>query len=224
MFTLQCESNSVRRYPARRYRIKTVVGLCLARSLDMIVGLIGILKAGGAYLPLDPDYPTERLAFMLADARARVLLTHGPTRGPTHGATHAVTQEAIHEAIHGALMEGLPAQAHATVVPRIVDLDADAAAIAAEPATAPAVALDAQHPAYVIYTSGSTGTPKGVVVNHAGLPNSSRPPRTTLRSDPLDAPCSSPRPSTLRSSGIAAVLAGSSSCHRDSDLTRPRDS
>ena len=70
---------------------ETVVGLCLARSLDMIVGLIGILKAGGAYLPLDPDYPTERLAFMLADARARVLLTHGPTRAPTHGATHAVT-------------------------------------------------------------------------------------------------------------------------------------
>ena len=69
---------------------ETVVGLCLARSLDMIVGLIGILKAGGAYLPLDPDYPTERLAFMLADARARVLLTHGPTRGPTRGATHAL--------------------------------------------------------------------------------------------------------------------------------------
>src|SRR5262249_57113198 len=59
---------------------ETVVGLCLARSLDMIVGLLGILKAGGAYLPLDPDYPEARLPFMLADARARVLLTHGATR------------------------------------------------------------------------------------------------------------------------------------------------
>src|SRR5947199_1160506 len=55
---------------------ETVVGLCLARSLEMIVGLIGILKAGGAYLPLDPHYPQERLAFMLADAGARVLVTH----------------------------------------------------------------------------------------------------------------------------------------------------
>ncbi|TMJ30042.1 MAG: hypothetical protein E6G96_09395, partial [Alphaproteobacteria bacterium] len=64
----------------------TVVGLCLARSLDMIVGLLGILKAGGAYLPLDPDYPRERLAFMLADARARVLLTHTATHDRMHGA------------------------------------------------------------------------------------------------------------------------------------------
>src|SRR5208337_1852284 len=55
---------------------EVVVGLCLARSLDMIVGLLGILKAGGAYLPLDPSYPRERLAFMLADAGARVLVTH----------------------------------------------------------------------------------------------------------------------------------------------------
>ena len=138
---------------------ETVVGLCLARSLDMIVGLIGILKAGGAYLPLDPNYPSERLAFMLADARARVLLTHRATHGTTH------------EVIHGALMERLPAQDHAPVLPRIVDLDADATAIAAEPASAPLVALEAQHPAYVIYTSGSNGTPKGVVGTHAAMAN-----------------------------------------------------
>src|SRR5271166_6797766 len=121
---------------------ETVVGLCLSRSLDLIVGLIGILKAGGAYLPLDPDYPQERLAFMLADAGARVLVTHStlPDRLGTHAAA-------------------------------IVRLDADAAAIAAELASAPAVALDPRHPAYVIYTSGSTGTPKGVVVDHASLAN-----------------------------------------------------
>src|ERR1700737_756535 len=112
----------------------------------MIVGLIGILKAGGAYLPLDPHYPQERLAFMLADARARVLVTHSAPR------------------------EQLPAQAspnlHSTV-----RLDADPAAIAAQPAGAPAIDLDPQHPAYVIYTSGSTGTPKGVGVLHGGIPN-----------------------------------------------------
>ena len=123
---------------------ETVVGLCLARSLDMIVGLIGILKAGGAYLPLDPHYPQERLAFMLADAGARVLVTHS------------------------ALMEQLPAQASRNLH-SIVRLDADAAAIAAQPAGAPAIDLDPQHPAYVIYTSGSTGTPKGVVVEHGAL-------------------------------------------------------
>src|SRR5213079_2239653 len=98
-------------------RPETVVGLCLARSLDMIVGLLGILKAGGAYLPLDPDYPQERLAFMLADARARVLLTH----------------DATDDVIHGALMRQPCAQAHITV-PSIVRLDADAAAIAQKPA------------------------------------------------------------------------------------------
>ena len=64
---------------ARGVGPETVVGLCLGRSLDLIVGLLGILKAGGAYLPLDPDYPPERLAFMLADAGACVLLTHGAT-------------------------------------------------------------------------------------------------------------------------------------------------
>ena len=128
---------------------ETVVGLCLARSLDLLVGLLGILKAGGAYLPLDPDYPRERLAFMLADAGARVLITHG------------ATQAAIEETLHGALLE------RQSIVPRLVRLDVDAAAIAEHPTSAPAVALDPHNAAYVIYTSGSTGTPKGVVVAHA---------------------------------------------------------
>jgi pristinamycin I synthase-3/4 len=119
-----------------------VVALCVARSLDQVVGLLGILKAGGAYLPLDPAYPAERLGFMLEDARAPVILT----------------QEA--------LLDQLPAYGA-----RIVLLDADAAAIARRPATAPIVALDASNTAYVIYTSGSTGTPKGVAVSHGGIPN-----------------------------------------------------
>ena len=121
---------------------ETVVGLCVERSLEMVVGLLGILKAGGTYLPLDPSYPQERLAFMLADAQAPVLLTQA------------------------ALVERLPAQA-AT----IVRLDVDAPAIAQQPTIAPSFALHPQNSAYIIYTSGSTGTPKGVVVDHASLAN-----------------------------------------------------
>ena len=150
-----CEGNtlSYRELDARANRLahhlralgvgpEVVVGLCVERSLEMLIGLIAILKAGGAYLPLDPGYPRERLAFMLSDAGAPVLLT----------------QQALRAAL----------PAHAA---RVVLLDADAEAIARHPATAPDTGLAPQHPAYVIYTSGSTGTPKGVVVTHQNLCN-----------------------------------------------------
>ena len=125
---------------------ETVVGLCVERSPEMVVGLLGILKAGGAYLPLDPHYPRERLGFMLADAGCAVLVTQA------------------------ALLDKLPAQPGAAGI-TLVRLDADWPAIARQPATAPLLDLDPRHPAYVIYTSGSTGNPKGVVVEHGGLPN-----------------------------------------------------
>ena len=112
-----------------------VVGLCVERSLEMLIGLLGILKAGGAYLPLDPTYPQERLAFMLADAGAPVL----------------VTQSALLDRL------GAPAA-------RIVRLDADAPAIARRSIIAPVLWLDPQNTAYVIYTSGSTGRQKGCAV------------------------------------------------------------
>ena len=121
---------------------EVVVGLCVERSLEMLVALLGILKAGGAYLPLDPDYPPERLAFMLEDARAPLLLTQST------------------------LLDKLP-QHRA----RVVHLDADRPAIAAQPTSTPANGLQPQNTAYVIYTSGSTGTPKGVSVTHGGIPN-----------------------------------------------------
>jgi amino acid adenylation domain-containing protein len=121
---------------------EVVVGLCVERSPEMIVGLFGILKAGGAYLPLDPSYPPERLGFMLDDARAPVLVSLSAllARLPKHNA-------------------------------RIVCLDADWATIARQPATVPPSGLQPQNTAYVIYTSGSTGTPKGTVVDHASLSN-----------------------------------------------------
>ena len=126
---------------------EVVVGLCIERSLAMLVGLLGILKAGGAYLPLDPDYPPERLAFMLADAGAPVLLTRTALRAqlPAHDtSSDGVRIDAAH----------------------IVCLDADWPAIARQPTSIPAVALHPQNNAYVTYTSGSTGTPKGVVISH----------------------------------------------------------
>ncbi|MBW8854656.1 MAG: AMP-binding protein, partial [Bradyrhizobium sp.] len=118
---------------------ETMVGLCVERSPEMVIGLLGILKAGGAYLPLDPNYPRERLAFMLADAGCPVLVTQS------------------------ALLDRLPDD---TTQRQVVRLDSDASAIVRQPDTAPPLNLDPHHPAYVIYTSGSTGTPKGVVVAH----------------------------------------------------------
>ena len=126
---------------------ETVVGLCVERSPEMVVGLLGILKAGGAYLPLDPAYPAERLSFMLADARAAVLVTQA------------------------ALAERLPMPGRSRPPARVVRLDADWAEVARRPTHQPAVATDPEHPAYVIYTSGSTGTPKGVVVTQEALSN-----------------------------------------------------
>jgi natural product biosynthesis luciferase-like monooxygenase protein/FkbM family methyltransferase len=123
------------------------VGVSLPRSTALVVGVLGVLKAGGAYVPLDPSYPAERLAFMLQDAQAPLLLT------------------ASAQAPDG----GLPS---ATVgATQVVDLVADWPAIALQPATPPASGVTSDDLAYVIYTSGSTGTPKGVMVTHRNVVN-----------------------------------------------------
>jgi amino acid adenylation domain-containing protein len=119
-----------------------VVGLCLERSIDVVVGALAVLKAGGAYLPLDPAHPAERLHFMLADAQVPVLVTR---------------QGIADQLIAGAW--------------RTVCVDTDRAAIAAQPAQAPESTVHAGTLAYVIYTSGSTGEPKGVELTHGGLLN-----------------------------------------------------
>ena len=137
---------------ARRLRAlgvgpETPVGLCVERSVDLIVGLLGILKAGGAYVPLDPGYPPERLAYILEDALSG-------TAAPV-----LVTQERLVSRFHA---EGESPY-------RVVRLDADRASLAQEsPENLPGD-CDPGHMAYVIYTSGSTGRPKGVPVPHANV-------------------------------------------------------
>uniref|UniRef100_A0A173H0U4 L-cysteine--[L-cysteinyl-carrier protein] ligase n=1 Tax=Polyangium spumosum TaxID=889282 RepID=A0A173H0U4_9BACT len=121
---------------------EVLVGLCVERSAEMVVGVLGILKAGGAYVPLDPRYPADRLAFMIDDARVSVLLTEARSSQPA------------------------PARAA-----RVVRLDADAAEIAACPVTPPPPLATADHLSNVIYTSGSTGRPKGVALLHRSMVN-----------------------------------------------------
>ena len=121
---------------------EVLVGICMERSIEMVVGLLGILKAGGAYVPLDPTYPSERLAFMLEDTQAKVLLTQ--TR----------------------LVESLPPhQAH------VVCLDTQWEEISQQSEENPISAVTPDNLAYVIYTSGSTGRPKGVAMSHRPLSN-----------------------------------------------------
>lgn len=121
---------------------ETIVALCIDRSLDMIVGLLGILKAGGAYLPLDPILPNERLAFMVKDAGASVILTQQ----------------------HLAQRLSKPSTS-------VVCLDTNWEEIARQPEENLHTEVTPENLVYVIYTSGSTGKPKGVAIAHQQLLN-----------------------------------------------------
>jgi amino acid adenylation domain-containing protein len=123
-------------------KAETLVGICLERSPEMIVSVLAVLKAGGAYLPLDPTYPPERLAFMLADSQTPILLTHS------------------------SLLAQLPPHPATTVC-----LDSDWPIIAEHPITNYQLPITLDNLAYVIYTSGSTGKPKGTLLPHRGLSN-----------------------------------------------------
>ncbi|MBN8820561.1 MAG: amino acid adenylation domain-containing protein [Spirosoma sp.] len=150
---LDQQSNQLAHY-LRKQGVKpeTLVPICLDRSIAMIVGLLGILKAGGAYVPIDPDYPADRIEYILADLNATVVVTDGVAR-PKLEAEPAHPTERLKQ----------------PVTRTLVCLDRDASVInsefieaVSEPPTPPQLA-------YIIYTSGSTGRPKGVMIEHANV-------------------------------------------------------
>jgi amino acid adenylation domain-containing protein/non-ribosomal peptide synthase protein (TIGR01720 family) len=116
---------------------EVLVGICMERSVEMVVAILGILKAGGAYVPLDPQYPMERLSFMMRDAAIKTLLTQERTR-------HVVGEQAA----------------------QVVCVDGARDEVRQHSGENPVSNVLADNAAYVIYTSGSTGQPKGVVVTH----------------------------------------------------------
>ncbi len=138
---LNCRANCLAHYlQSLGVGPEVLVGICMERSLEMVVGLFGILKAGGAYVFLDPTYPKERLTFMLEETIVPVLLTQQR------------------------LVKGLPDRGT-----RVASLDTDWETIAQESESNPASVVTAQNLAYVMYTSGSTGRPKGVTITHANV-------------------------------------------------------
>ncbi|MEO3715911.1 amino acid adenylation domain-containing protein, partial [Roseateles flavus] len=147
---LDDQANRVAQYLVRTCGVQRneLVGLCMERSLEMVVGLLGILKAGGAYVPLDPSYPAQRLAHMVTDSGVRKVLMQQRLLG----------QVPVEEA-----------QAVCLDAPQVL------AQLAACEASQPVVAgASSEDLAYVIYTSGSTGLPKGVLVPHRGVVNLAR--------------------------------------------------
>ncbi|WP_448265466.1 amino acid adenylation domain-containing protein [Nostoc sp. DSM 114159] len=152
---LNCRANQLAHYlHSLGVKPDTLVGICVERSIEMVVGLLGILKAGGAYLPLDPEYPTERLRFMLEDATVSVLLTQQQ------------------------LIDKLPPNQA-----QVVFLEEVCSEIAQNNQHNLTTGVKAFHLANVIYTSGSTGRPKGVMVQHQGLCNLAQAQKTTFGLD-----------------------------------------
>ncbi len=138
---LDRRANGIARWLVREgVRPGELVGLFLERSLDLIAAILGVLKAGAGYLPLDPTYPAERLAFMLADCGVGLVLSQA------------------------SLAASLP-----TGTARVVSLDMDEGLAGVASEHAPRVSASPDLPAYVIYTSGSTGRPKGVSVSHGNV-------------------------------------------------------
>jgi amino acid adenylation domain-containing protein len=134
-----------------------LVGLCLERSLDTMIGVLGVLKSGGAYVPIDPTYPRDRLAFMIADSRVDVLLTHERLLDLFSG--HRAT---------------------------VACLDSDWEMIARHSVENPTSGVTADNIAYVIYTSGSSGRPKSVLVPHRGACNVAEVEHRELDVKPTD--------------------------------------
>ncbi|MET7355807.1 amino acid adenylation domain-containing protein, partial [Streptomyces mirabilis] len=122
---------------------ESVVGVVMDRGVDLVVALLAVMKAGGAYLPIDPEYPAERIAFVLADAGVPLVVSHSIVAGAVPGGAPVIVVD------------------ECTVVAELTD------AVGVSPEMTPA----SENAAYVIYTSGSTGRPKGVVIPHGALVN-----------------------------------------------------
>ncbi|MEU4298932.1 non-ribosomal peptide synthase/polyketide synthase [Kitasatospora aureofaciens] len=120
-----------------------LVAVALPRSAELVVAILAVLKTGAAYVPVDPEYPAERISYLLDDARPALVVTDARSAGRLPGSFERL----------------------------VLDSPEAAALMAGRPATDPTVAVDPRHPAYVIYTSGSTGRPKGVAATHGGLLN-----------------------------------------------------
>lgn len=135
-----------------------LVAVCVDRSIDLVVALLAVLKAGAAYVPLDPDYPAERLAFMLSDANPRVLLTQAR------------------------LLASIPGHGGVTLA-----IDRDWPSAAPSPSVGVPARATPSDPAYMIYTSGSTGRPKGALNSHRGIVNRLRWMQSAYQLDASDA-------------------------------------
>jgi amino acid adenylation domain-containing protein len=140
---LDQQSNQLAQYlRAVGVQTETLVGIAVERSLDMMVGLLAILKAGGAYVPIDPSYPMPRIAMMIDDSQAAVILATERTKSRLpHGTPRVVSMDGESDAIGGSSAELVPSTANG------------------------------KNLAYVIYTSGSTGKPKGVMIEHRNVVN-----------------------------------------------------
>jgi amino acid adenylation domain-containing protein len=140
---LEQRSNQLARY-LQQHGVSTgaMVGICLERSAELVVAILAVVKAGAAYVPMDPDYPEQRLQHMAEDAGLKLIISQNNVAG---------------------IVAALPVTA--------VNLDAVASDVAQLPATAPEVQLRPEDLAYVIFTSGSTGRPKGVMNEHRGIVN-----------------------------------------------------
>ncbi|MGH7824892.1 MAG: amino acid adenylation domain-containing protein [Candidatus Binatia bacterium] len=161
---------------------EALVGICMERSLEMIIALLGILKTGGAYVPLDPTYPQARLAFILEDTQAPVLLTQSklieqlPERTADRklatGRDGPETEDGRAIKTQSSLGPSAIRNSQSAIRnPTVVCLDTDCEKIARESEENPVNQARAENLAYVIYTSGSTGIPKGVLIEHKQILN-----------------------------------------------------
>lgn len=138
---LHVQSNQLAHYLIEKgVKAETIVGLCFDRSFEMVIAILGIVKAGGTYMPIDPDYPVERINYMVFDSKTRIVLT-------TTAYEHLFNSKDV----------------------SIVRVDADGEKITQKSKTSPQILVKPEHSLYIIYTSGSTGQPKGVIIEHKNI-------------------------------------------------------